>query len=138
MKAMDLPSGDHRGHSNLQRRLVDGFHQAGGGVEHGEFGDVPVVVAVAERGGDDEVQIVGRPIEFVNVGVGGRDLAEFSGGDVDEGEALLEKGVFDFAGFGSLGDERAGGARRVFSEEDGDGFSVRRKLRSGERSPLRW
>ncbi len=71
---------------------------------------------------------VGRPGVFVDVGVGG-EIGEIldgarAGRDVDERKTLLEEGVFDFAGFGSFGDERAGCARRVFGEEDGDRFVV--------------
>ena len=129
-----LAVGGPRGIGDLQRRLVDGFHQAGGGIESGELGDVPIVVAIAESGGDGEAEAVGRPVVFVDVGVGGRDLAEFAGGEVDEREALLEEGVFDFAGFGSFRDERAGGASGVFGEEDGDGFAVGRPAGSGEKA----
>ena len=74
------------------------------------------------------MEIVRRPVIFVNVGVGGRDLAKLAGGDIDEREALFEEGVLDFAGFRSFGDERSGGARGVFGEENGDGFAVRRKF----------
>jgi hypothetical protein len=105
----------------LKRRLIDGFHEAGGGVEREELGDVPIVVAIAKSGGDSEVEAVGEPIVFVDVSVGGGELAELGGGDVDESEALLEKGVFDFAGFRSFGDERASGAGSIFGEKDGDG-----------------
>ena len=59
---------------------------------------------------------------------------ELGGGDVDESEALFEEGVFDFAGFGSFGDERAGGASGVFGEEDGDGFAVGGPAGSGEKA----
>ena len=80
------------------------------------------------------MEIVRRPIEFVNVSVGGRDLAKLSGGDVNECETLFEEGVLDFAGFGSFGNERSGSARGVFSEEDGDGPSVRRKFGRSEKT----
>ena len=49
---------------------------------------------------------------------------------VDEGEALLEEGVFDFAGFGSFGVEWASSASGVFGEKDGDGFAVGGPARS--------
>ncbi len=55
-----------------------------------KLGDVPVAVAVAEGGGDDEVGAVGRPVVFVDVGVGRGDLAEFLCCEIDYGEALLE------------------------------------------------
>ncbi len=116
----------------MYRRLVDGFHEAGGGVESEEFGDVPVVVAIAECGGDGEAETVGRPTVFVDVSVGGRDLIELGGGDVDKSEALLEEGVLDFAGFGSFGDEWTSGASGVFGEENGDGFAVGGPAGSGE------
>ena len=42
-------------------------------------------------------------------------MAEWGGtGRIDEGEALLEEGVFDLAGFGCLGDQRTGCAGGVF------------------------
>ncbi len=45
-------------------------------------------------------------------------------GDIDQSQALLEEGVFDFAGFGGFGNEGAGGARGVLREEDRDGLTV--------------
>ena len=119
---------------NLERRFVDGLHQAGCGVEDGKVGDPPIVVAITERGGDDKVEIVRRPVIFVDIGVGGRDLAKLAGGDIDESEALFEEGVLDFAGFGSFGDERSGGARGIFRKENGDGFAVRRKFWRGQKA----
>ena len=111
---------------------MDFIEAESAGVERVELGDVPVVVAIAVGGDEGEAGAVGRPVEFVDVHVGGRDLAEFAGGEVDEGEALFEEGVLDFAGFGSFGDERAGGAGGVFGEEDGDGFAVGGPARGGE------
>ena len=113
---------------NLERRFVDGLHQTGRHVEDGKVGDPPIVVAIAERGGDDKVEIVRRPVIFVDIGVGGRDLAKLAGGDIDESEALFEEGVLNFAGFRSFGDQRSGGARGVFRKENGDGLAVRRKF----------
>jgi len=120
------------GIGDLQRRLVNGFHQASGGVEREELGDIPVVVAIAESGGNGKVEAVGGPVVFVDISVGGRNLAELVGGYVNEGQALLKEGVFDLASFGSFGDKRARGARCVFGKEQGDGFAIWRPPRSGE------
>ena len=49
------------------------------------------------RGGNlRAATLSGAPIVFIDVHVGGRDLAEVGGGDVDKSEALFEKGVLDF------------------------------------------
>src|SRR2546427_7238623 len=54
------------------------------GVEKVKVGDVPVVVAVAGRSDHRETRTVWRPIEFVDVHVGGRDLPEVAGRQVNE------------------------------------------------------
>ena len=110
--------------SDLQLGLVNGLHQAGGNVERGEFGEPPIVVAIAEGGADDEFLAVGRPIVFVDVSVGGRELAELARREIDDGETLLVEGVLDFAGGMLLGNERASGFGHILGEENGDGFCV--------------
>src|SRR4029077_16091612 len=97
-----------------------------GGIESGKFGDPPVVVAIAERGSDDEALAVGRPLKFVNVGVRRSDLAELARGEIDQREALLEERVLDLTGFRGFRDERARGACGVFGEQNRDGSAVRR------------
>jgi len=68
-----------RGIRNLQRRLVDGLHEAENtGVERVELGDVPVVVAIAVRGDDGEARAVRRPVVFVDVHIRWRALTEFA------------------------------------------------------------
>jgi hypothetical protein len=123
-----LPVRRPRWPRDLQRRLVDGFHQAGGGVEHVKFGDIPIVVAVAECGGDREARAVGRPGVFVDVGVGRGNLPELSAGGFDQGETLLEESVFDFAGLGSFRHKWSCGARGVLREQHGDRFPIGRPL----------
>ena len=74
--------------------------------------------------GDCELLAVGRPIEFVDVGVGWRELAKLCGGDIDEREALLEKILGNDSFIGRLCDERAGCACGVFREQQRDCFRI--------------
>ena len=118
---------------HLERRLVNRLHQAGrSGVEKVKVGDVPVVVAVAGRSDHRETRTVWRPIVFVDVHVGGRDLPEVAGRQVNESEALFEKGVFYFAGLGSFRYQWAGRACGVFGRKQGDGLAIGRPARRGQ------
>ncbi len=77
---------------------------------------------------------VGRPVVLVDVSVGWRDLGELARGEIDHGEALLEKRILYFAGCGSLCDQWAGSACGVFGEEHGDGFAIGRPAGIGQES----
>ena len=47
---------------------------------------------------------------------------------------MFEKDVFDLAGLGRFGDERARGACGILGKEDGDGLAVGRPPRRGEKT----
>src|SRR5437879_1656363 len=79
-----------------------------------------------------ETPTVWRPIVFVDVHVGGRDLPEVAGRQVNESEALFEKGVFYFAGLGSFRYQWAGRACGVFGRKQGDGLAIGRPARRGQ------
>src|SRR5262249_5457336 len=110
----------------IDRWLVDGFHFAARGGNRVNLRDVPVVVAVAVRGGGDEALAVGRPVIFIDEHVGRGDLAELARGYVNQRQALFGDGFLDDAGLGLLCDQRAGGALRILSKQKRDGLAVRR------------
>ena len=131
MKAMDLPSGDQRGFSICccGPGWKTTFVSPAVGGDGIELGDPPVVVADAMRGRGGERLAVGRPVVFVDVEVGGRNLADGAGGGIDNRDALLVNLLFDHAFVGSFGLERPGHARRILGEEHGDRFAVGRPAR---------
>ena len=96
--------------------------------------DVPVIVAIAFCRRDGELLAVGRPIEFVDVGIGWRKLAKLRGGNIHEGEALLKKIFGNDAFIRRLGDEWPGGAGSVFGEQERDRFRIGRPAGAGEKS----
>ena len=134
MKAIDLPSGDQRGFSICccAPGWKIGFASFPLGGNRVELGDPPVVVADAMRGGGGESLAVGRPVVFVDVKVGGRDLAGNTGSGIDNRDALFEDLLFHNALVGSFGLERAGHTRRIFGEEYGNRFAVGRPARMSE------
>ena len=102
--------------------MLDGAVGRSDGVQ---LGNPPVVVAVAFGRSVGEAPAVGRPIVFVDVGVGRGNLTDGAGRNIDEREALFEDLLLDdaFVFGGRL--KRAGNARRVFGEQEGDGLTVR-------------
>src|SRR2546422_5310466 len=81
-----------------------------------------------------EARAVRRPVEFVHVHVRGRDLTEVAGSEVNESEALFEKGVLYLAGLRRLGNQRTGRACGVLGVEDSDGFAIGRPARRGKKT----
>ena len=82
MKAMALPSGDQRGRAIC--RPWRGPETSGGGEDRGgfrvsgsglrvELGDPPVVFTGRVGGDVGEGRGIGRPVEFIDVKVGGRE-----------------------------------------------------------------
>jgi len=115
-------------------RFVDGLQQASGNFQSGKFGDPPIIVTIAESGGDCEALRIGRPVVFIYIGVGGRELAEFAGGEVNESKALLEEGVFDFSGVAGFGDKGASSAVAFSVKRTAIVFSVRGETRRAEKN----
>ncbi len=120
-------------HGDLKRGLENGASLARRGADDAKFGDVPVGVARTRRGSGGEILAVGRPVVFVNVEVGGRNLADAARCDVRDGKPLLVDALLDHAGVLRHGLERPGGARRVLGEQEGDGLAVGRPARVGEK-----
>ncbi len=92
-----------------------------------ELGDPPVVFAW-RRGGDvGELAGVGRPVELIDVEVGGCDVGDFARGGAGDGDALNLDPIFaDDAGPGLHGVEGSGGTGGVFDKKEGNGAAVRR------------
>src|SRR5205085_8096884 len=98
------------------------------------FGDVPVVIARTRRGRRDELPAVGRPIIFVYVEIGGRDLLDLTRRRVNNRQTLLVDFLFYHARCGRRRLERAGGARRILGEQQRNRLAIRRPFRRGQKT----
>ena len=96
-----------------------------------EFGDPPVVFAGRIGGDVGEGFGIGRPVELVDVKVGGGEeggRGGLGGGGGDSGDALNLDTIFaDDAGGRVHGGEGSGGTRGAFDIEEGDALAVGRE-----------
>src|SRR5580692_2337045 len=113
-------------------RLVDRLQDRGSDAYRVELSHIPVGIASAVGSENGEAFAVRRPVELVNIHISGRELRDAAGSYVNYGETLLEDFVGDHAGFGDHGQQRIRSTRRIFGEQKGDRFAIRRPGRIGE------
>src|SRR5258706_15840986 len=95
---------------HLKGWFINRLGLAGCKVDDVDLSHPPIVVAWTWSSGDGKAGAVGRPIEIVDVEVGGRDLGQPTGGDVEHGEALIVNLTADNAGLGLGGIQRSAAA----------------------------
>src|SRR4051812_46906626 len=100
---------------------------------HGvELRDKPIVVAGARRGGKGKAAAVRRPIVFVDIQIGGRDLLRGSGSSIDNGQPLVMDLASDYARFDRLRFERSSTGRGALGKQKGDSRPVGGPARIGK------
>ena len=80
-------------------------------------------------GNRDEALPVGRPVEFVDVQIGRRQLTNRARRQVRHGEALFVNCGSDYSCFRSHRHQRPGGTRRVFRKQECHSLAIGRPCR---------
>ena len=105
------------------------------GIERIDLRDVPVVVAVAGRGGGDKALAVGRPVIFIDVHVRGRDLAQLAAWPRHTKARRCSVTASLITPVCAFSATSGPAARSAFSvNKKSDGFAVGRPARRGEKS----
>ncbi len=115
----------------LNGRMVQDIHSTRADIQDVKLRDPPVVVRGSGRSKRGKAVPIRRPIIFVNVQRGGRDLAHVASHGADDGQSLVMDITSNWSGLRRFSFERTA-ATTILRIQKGEALSIRRPANIGD------